>query len=121
VYGGQVQIVDGTMTGPTAAMPYASVAETRFSDLAGKVTKVVLTVKGFDHGAARDVDMMLVAPQGERALVMSDVGGATPERAPLSAMNLRPPGGGLTRSSQQIRMSQHLALTMRYEVRTGRT
>ena len=62
---------------PKAATPYPSVT-THVSGLAGTVTNVVLTVNGFDHQAPRDVDLMLVGPHGQRALVMSDVGGASP-------------------------------------------
>ena len=77
VFGGQLNILDGTMAGPKAASPYPS-SSTQVNGLAGTVTDVVLTINGFDHEAPRDTDIMLVAPSGERALVMSDVGGADP-------------------------------------------
>jgi subtilisin-like proprotein convertase family protein len=76
-FGDKITIVDSTLAGPKAATPYPSVT-THVSGLAGTVTDVVLTVNGFSHQAPRDTDLMLVGPQGQKALVMSDVGGATP-------------------------------------------
>ena len=75
---GGIKINDGTMNGPTKATPYPS--PTVFvTDLVGTVTKVVVKINGFDHQAPRDVDLMLAAPSGQgEAILMSDVGGATP-------------------------------------------
>ncbi len=39
------------------------------------ITDVDLVLKGFSHELANSVDVMLVAPDGRNALVMSDVGG----------------------------------------------
>ncbi len=44
----------------------------------GKITDVNLTLKGFSHGFSHDVDVLLVAPNGRTALVMSDVGSGSP-------------------------------------------
>lgn len=41
----------------------------------GKIRDLNLRLDGFSHSFAADVDMMLVAPDGRRAIVMSDVGG----------------------------------------------
>jgi subtilisin-like proprotein convertase family protein len=75
--GGQIQILDGSMNGPSAALPYPSTAA-QVRGLVGSVTSVAVAIYGFDHEAPRDVDLMLVAPNGNRSLVMSDVGGASP-------------------------------------------
>jgi subtilisin-like proprotein convertase family protein len=40
-----------------------------------KIKDVNLTLTGFGHDAPDDVDILLVAPNGRNALVMSDVGG----------------------------------------------
>ena len=48
------------------------------------VTDVNLVLTGYSHPNPDDVDMMLVGPQGQRAMVMSDVGGALD----VSAVNL---------------------------------
>ncbi len=42
------------------------------------ITDVDLVLKGFSHTFTPDVDVMLAAPDGRNALVMSDVGGAYP-------------------------------------------
>ena len=43
----------------------------------GTVTKAVVTLSNFSHTAPDDVDVMLVAPNGRRIVLMSDVGGNT--------------------------------------------
>ena len=45
--------------------------------LSGTVTKAVVSVSNFSHTAPDDVDIMLVAPNGKRIVLMSDVGGNT--------------------------------------------
>jgi subtilisin-like proprotein convertase family protein len=44
----------------------------------GKVAKVRVTLQGFTHTAPDDVDILLVGPQGQKALLISDVGGRNP-------------------------------------------
>ena len=46
--------------------------------LAGKVTDVRCADRGFSHERPRDVDILLVAPNGQAVVLMSDVGGTTP-------------------------------------------
>jgi subtilisin-like proprotein convertase family protein len=58
------------------AAPYPSVLSV--SGAIGTITKVTVHVHGFAHKFPRDVDMMLVSPSGDRAMLMSDVGGASP-------------------------------------------
>jgi subtilisin-like proprotein convertase family protein len=42
-----------------------------------KIIDVDLRLRGFNHGYSDDVDVLLVAPDGRTAVVMSDVGGNT--------------------------------------------
>ena len=74
---GMLAINDAPASGGTyaAATPYPSVAP--INGLVGTVSKVVLRINGFTHQASVDVDVMLVAPDGKRVVVMSDVGGST--------------------------------------------
>jgi hypothetical protein len=58
-----------------AASPYP--AETTISDQVGLVTKVTVSISNFGHSAPDDVDLMLVAPNGRKTILMSDVGGTT--------------------------------------------
>jgi subtilisin-like proprotein convertase family protein len=82
--GGQVAYATGPGTtindsGPFhsgTATPYPSAA--KVDGLTGTVVDVNLSLFGFTHGRPRDVDVMLVAPGGRRAVVMSDVGGFDP-------------------------------------------
>lgn len=57
------------------AQPYP--AEFTVSGLPGAVSKVTVNLTNFSHTAPDDVDLMLVAPNGRRVVVMSDVGGGT--------------------------------------------
>lgn len=88
-----------------AATPYSS---DRFvAGLPGTVTKATVTLTNFSHTAPDDVDLMLVAPNGRRMLLMSDVGGTTevgnlnltfddsaasnlPDNAPLASGTFKP-------------------------------
>lgn len=74
----------GTFTNPTTiiindsgvAAPYPSNIAT--SGLAGTVTKVTVTLNGLSHSFPADIDMLLVGPSGENAIIMSDAGGGNP-------------------------------------------
>jgi subtilisin-like proprotein convertase family protein len=55
--------------------PYPS--QISVSGAAGNISKIVLTLAGFSHAAPTDIDVLLVAPNGQAAIVMSDVGGAS--------------------------------------------
>ena len=46
------------------------------AEVRGRVKKVTVTLKGLRHPSASDLDILLVGPQGQNALIMSDVGGA---------------------------------------------
>ncbi len=58
------------------ASPYPSPIEV--SGLIGVVTDVDVTLTGFTHGFADDLDVLLVGPTGESALLMEGVGGTSP-------------------------------------------
>jgi subtilisin-like proprotein convertase family protein len=59
---------------PTIATPYPS--QITVSGLTGEVvTNVTVTLNGFTHSFPSDVNIILVGPQGQTALLMSDVGG----------------------------------------------
>jgi subtilisin-like proprotein convertase family protein len=60
---------------PTAAAPYPS--NVTVSGLSGKVWNVYVKLNGFAHTNPDDVDVLLVAPDGTNAIIMSDVGGGT--------------------------------------------
>ena len=45
------------------------------SGITGVVGKVTLTLNGFSHSFPSDVDALLVGPQGQKIMVMSDAGG----------------------------------------------
>ena len=52
-------------------------APVTISGMTGAITKVVVTVKGLTHAFARDIDMLLVGPGGQKAILMSDTIGGT--------------------------------------------
>lgn len=56
-----------------AADPYPSTIN--ISGRTGVVTKVTVTLTGYSHAFPDDVDIMLVAPNGANAIILSDVGG----------------------------------------------
>ena len=58
------------------ANPYPSVIQV--AGLAGTVTGVTVNLENFSHQSPGDVDILLVAPNGRRIVLMSDAGGAIP-------------------------------------------
>jgi uncharacterized repeat protein (TIGR01451 family) len=70
--------IPGTGTGATTgapANPYPS--NITVSGLTGVVTRVTVRLNNFAHTFPDDVDVMVVGPSGDRALLMSDNGGDT--------------------------------------------
>lgn len=67
-----------TITIPSAGIadPYPS--EAVVSGLTGWVTKASVTIESFSHTSPKDVDLLLVGPNGKKIVLMSDVGGSTP-------------------------------------------
>ncbi|HVG28855.1 MAG TPA: VCBS repeat-containing protein [Pyrinomonadaceae bacterium] len=61
---------------PTPATPYPSTINV--SGVNGRVNKVTVTLHNLNHTFPDDVDVLLVGPAGQSALLMSDVGGFTP-------------------------------------------
>ena len=59
-----------------SASPYPS--NIVVSGAGGTVTKVTVTLNTFSHTFPDDVDVMLVGPSGQNAIIMSDVGGGNP-------------------------------------------
>jgi subtilisin-like proprotein convertase family protein len=60
---------------PTPAAPYPS--GINVSGMSGLVHKVTVQLTGLSHTFPDDLDMLLVAPGGTQALILSDVGGGT--------------------------------------------
>ena len=64
-----------TITDKVAATPYPS--SIIVPATTGTVTKVTVSLSGFNHTYPGDVDILLVGPSGQKLLLMSDAGGAT--------------------------------------------
>ncbi|MMZ58666.1 Proprotein convertase P-domain protein [compost metagenome] len=70
-----------TFTNPTPiiiplfgpATPYPS--NIIVSGLTGTISKVTVTLSNFSHSFPEDVDILLVGPNGQRVILMSDAGG----------------------------------------------
>jgi subtilisin-like proprotein convertase family protein len=62
-------------SGTSIAAPYPSTIEV--SGLSNDILDVNLTLKGLSHELSDDVDVLVVGPQGQSVLVMSDVGGVS--------------------------------------------
>ncbi len=64
-----------TINDTAAANPYPSTITA--SGLGSSITNVTVTLTGLNHTFPNDVDIMLVGPGGQSAVLMSDVGGST--------------------------------------------
>ena len=73
--GGWTLSITTNGTSPHAASPYPSTVAA--SGLPSGITDVNVVLKGLTHTYPDDIDMLLVGPSGQRAMVMSDVGGST--------------------------------------------
>ena len=62
-----------TINDDVAASPYPSAIVVPTT--AGTVTKVTVTIYGLTHARQNDLDILLVGPLGQKALLMSDIGG----------------------------------------------
>jgi subtilisin-like proprotein convertase family protein len=66
--------INDSLNPPTIATPYPSAITV--SGMTGEViTNLTVTLNGFSHSFPSDVNIILVGPQGQTALLMSDVGG----------------------------------------------
>lgn len=63
-----------TINDNTSGSPYPS--DIAVSGLTGTVTKVTVDLTGITHTFPDDIDILLVSPGGQNALIMSDVGGS---------------------------------------------
>jgi subtilisin-like proprotein convertase family protein len=68
-----ITIATDTPPPPTPATPYPSTIAV--SGMAGPVSDVDVQLTGFSHGAANDVDLLLVGPGGQNLVLLSDPGG----------------------------------------------
>ena len=64
-----------TLVDNSSASPYPSTIT--ISDLAGTISKVTATLRGFAHTWPEDVDVLLVSPDGATVSLMSELGGGT--------------------------------------------
>ena len=60
---------------PTTAAPYP--ASINVAGLSGTIAKVTVSLNGLNHTFPDDLDILLVGPQGQSLIVLSDVGGGT--------------------------------------------
>ena len=68
----QISIPSTGLSGGTSA-PYPS--NIAVSGLSGPIRRVSITLNGLTHTSPGDIDMLLVAPDGAKLVVMSDAGG----------------------------------------------
>jgi subtilisin-like proprotein convertase family protein len=71
-----INIKDGPPPPPPAA-PVKPSPSSITVEPPGRVTKVTVTLNSLRHVNPDDIDILLVGPQGQNALLMSDVGGTT--------------------------------------------
>ena len=64
-----------TVSDNASASPYPSPISV--AGICGSVTFAAVGLNGFSHPDPRDVDMLLVAPGGQRTMLMSDAGDGT--------------------------------------------
>ena len=66
----------GSNTSPTPAAPYP--ASIHVTGQPTQIGGVEVNLVGFGHAVPQDVDILLVGPQGQNVVLMSDVGGQNP-------------------------------------------
>jgi hypothetical protein len=64
--------INDSLSPPTVASPYPS--QISVQNLSGNITDVDLKLSGYSHIFPDDVGVLVVGPQGQKVLVMSDVG-----------------------------------------------
>jgi glucose/arabinose dehydrogenase/subtilisin-like proprotein convertase family protein len=64
-----------TINDNTTATPYPK--SVTVSGMSGNTSKVVVTLNGLTHTYPADLDVLLVGPGGQKAMLMSDAGGGT--------------------------------------------
>ena len=66
------------LTSPAMTTASLYPAPVTVSGMTGTISKVVVKVNGLTHTFARDIDMILVGPGGQKVMLMSDAGGNLP-------------------------------------------
>jgi hypothetical protein len=93
--------INDSLTPPTPATPYPY--PITVSGLTGNISALTVTIGFFHHTFPDDVDMLLVAPDGTKMVIWSDVGGNHPATALIdltdTAANLLPDSDELTSNS----------------------
>lgn len=79
-----IAINDASGTTPGSASPYPSIIHV--SGLVGQVAEVQVTLLGIIHPQPDDLDVLLVGPNGQSVMLMSDVGGGSDK--PLNSVTL---------------------------------
>ena len=89
--------INDSATPPTTAGPYP--ATINVAGLSGTVAKLTLTLNGLNHTFPDDLDILLVGPQGQSLIVVSDIGGSSDASVSItlddSAAASLPDGGPL--------------------------
>jgi hypothetical protein len=70
-----ITIPDGRYNDPAKAVPYPSTINV--SGLPA-VWRLTVTINGMTHGWPDDIDMLLVSPEGQKVMLMSDAGNGYP-------------------------------------------
>jgi hypothetical protein len=65
--------VPGTGTGPASGSPYPSTINV--TNVTSVISKVTVKIENLSHTFPGDIDILLVGPGGQNAIIMSDVGG----------------------------------------------
>jgi uncharacterized repeat protein (TIGR01451 family) len=73
-------------TNSAAATPYPSTITV--AGVAGMVSKVTVVLSNVSHTFPDDIDILLVSPQGQKVILMSDAGGTSANRNPISNVTL---------------------------------
>ena len=60
----------------TIALPYPSTINV--NGMTGAVSKITVNIFGFTHTASSDVSILLVGPQGQSVVLLSEIGGGNP-------------------------------------------
>jgi subtilisin-like proprotein convertase family protein len=72
--------IDIDLKGPATTYP-AAITVSGFKR--GRIKDVNVRIPGFSHDFPDDVDILLVGPQGQQAIILSDVGGETATTSPV--------------------------------------
>ena len=65
-----ITINDRTGANPQPASPYPS--NITVAGMPGSITKVTVKLNNITHGRPADIDMLLIGPGGQTAIIMSD-------------------------------------------------